>query len=457
MRTLTIGALLVLAAVVGIWGFSSTDDRYRLNVALTDAEGLRAGSTVVVGGVRVGKVKKIRIRQPGDRVVAELRLDDKAAPVGHDVSANITAVNLLGQKQVDLAVGDRSRPAPSGYTVPASRVVSSTDFDQVLNVLGPDTRARLAVFLNEAGISLGGRKLDLKRLLEVLPSGAAELAQFLEDLVQDNHALEDTVRNGDLVMASLNQRSRDLARLVRTVRGAAHGVADRRPQLIATLSRTPGALATARRFLAQLEAATVPLGPAARALTAAAPPLVSTLDQLEPFRKAAAPALASATTVAPSLTQLADGAAPVLRQARRPVSSLAGFSRDQFPPTARILDNSIDNIVSIVANWAHAIQGRDRLSHVFRGEVAFTAEAIRSALGRLQPKTRKTSAKQRRPAPGATQGAGTAAQGEHPTPKLPGLPSLKVPLLPKIVTNADKGVHDAGDTAAALLDFLFKP
>jgi virulence factor Mce-like protein len=454
MRTVVIAVLAIVAAVVGISVLPSGDGRYRLDLALKNAEGLREGSTVVVGGVRVGKVKKIHIRQPGDRVVAELRLDDKAAPVGRNVNASISAVNLLGQKQVDLAVGDRSKPAPSGYTVPTSRVISSTDLDQVLNVLGPDTRTRLAVFLNEAGIAVGGRKMDLRHLLQVLPSGAAELAQFLQDLVHDNQALEHTVQNGDVVLASLNGRRDDITRLVQTIRRASRAVSDRRPQLIQTLSRAPGALSTARAFLAQLDTATKPLGPAARALTAAAAPLRSTLDELEPFREAAAPALASATKVAPSLTQLADGATPILRQARRPVSSLAGFSSDTFPPVANILDNSVDNIISIVANWAHAIQGRDRLSHVFRGEVAFTAEALRSALGRLQPKARSQRRAGRPSAEGAVK---KSLDTQAPTPKKPVLPSIHVPLLPEILTQTKEGVKDVRDTTSALLDFLLKP
>jgi len=159
MRRLTSGAAGLGIALALAWLLLPPGSHaYRVRLPLSDAEGLRAGSAVVVGGTRVGKVSTLRLEQPGDRVVADLDLTHSAAPVGRDVTASIAAVNLLGQKEVQLTVGDRAAPAPSGFTIPSSRVVPSTDLDQVLNTLDPDTRARLAIFLNEAGTALGGRK-----------------------------------------------------------------------------------------------------------------------------------------------------------------------------------------------------------------------------------------------------------------------------------------------------------
>jgi len=219
--------------------------------------------------------------------------------------------------------------------------------------------------------------------------------------------------------------------MVHVVGQAAGVIASRRAQLLQTLNRAPGALSALRGFLGQLEVATTPIRPAARAITAAAPPLATTLAQLEPFRRAADPALATATRVAPSLTRLAGGATPILRRARTAASSLATFSTHAVPPTGGILNGSIDNIIAIVADWAHAIQARDHLSHIFRGEVALSAEAIRSAAGRLALLERKHHAAGHRPPLTALTHRLVPAPAKPPK-----IPALKLPLpklpLPKV-------------------------
>jgi phospholipid/cholesterol/gamma-HCH transport system substrate-binding protein len=454
MRRLGLLGGAALAAIVGIVVFSSGGDSgYRLKLDLANASGLRPGSAVVVGGAKVGHVSAVDLVQPGDRLEATLALDGKAAPVGRDVSASIAAVNLLGQKEIDLDLGNRDRPAPSGFEVPASKVVASTDLADVLNALDPDTRARLTVFLNEAGLALGGRKADLAHFLDVLPGGASDLAKLLSDLVDDNHTLGQLVQHSDTLVASLDARRAAAGHMVHNVGQTAAVVASRRQQLLATLHHAPGSLATTRRFLAQLQAATVPIRPAARAVTATAPALESTLAQLDPFREAADPVLKTARRVAPSLTRLAADATPTVRRAKPTTAALSRFSTQVAQSTGDIVNGSIDNIIAIVAQWGSAIQVRDSLSHIFRGEVALSDEAIRSATERLfAGQQRKHPSKPARPgrppapaAPLSVPQITGQAMKKPSLPALPSLPKVSVPLLsPQVPKQA----------ATALLDYL---
>ena len=263
-----------------------------------------------------------------DQAIVTLKFKDGRGPVPKDTEVAISAVNLLGQKQVELFPnqGDKSH-APSGYVIPASKVTPSTDLDQVLSVLDADTRTRLTILINEAGTAFTGRRADFSRLLRGTPDGIVNIGRLADQVSTDNRALGRLVDSGDRFLAELAPRRRELGELIEAFEGTTVTVAERREALRATLARAPRTLGTLQTFLADLEQTTVPLEPAAREIAAAAPRLSETVREIEPFRQAAAPALADARRVAPSLDSLAVEATPVLQRARRTLGLSATFSR----------------------------------------------------------------------------------------------------------------------------------
>jgi phospholipid/cholesterol/gamma-HCH transport system substrate-binding protein len=452
------GALLVTVAAAGTIAASpGGDDAYEVRLALDNAAGLRSGSDVTIGGVKAGTVS-VRL-DDGEKVIADLELDREHAPVGKDASAAITAVNFLGRKRVELEKGDVADPAPSGTVLKSGRVTVSTDLDQVLDVLDADTRARLTILINEAGGAMTGRRADVSELLHELPTSMASATRLLNRLVGDNQTLADLMTNSDRFVAQVAAERKSLARMVDVVGETATTVAARRSELRRTLAQTPRTLRTLQGFLGDLRATTVPLGPAARDITATAPRLSETLAQLDGFRRAAQPALDEATSVAPQLTRLGRRATPVVRRARPAVGALASFAR-ALPPLTNALDHSTDNIFAVVENWARAIQLRDGLSHVFRGEASMTADALRSIVDRLtrtvtRKKTERRATERRtsRPIPAPAQSPATERR----------LPAVRVPDVRKTLDEVGKGVQGAVDGvqervpdqgAGHLLDFL---
>jgi phospholipid/cholesterol/gamma-HCH transport system substrate-binding protein len=422
------GAAIALAIVLLA---SGNDDAYVLKMRLANAGGLRDGSDVVTGGVKIGQVKLSL--DSHDRVEAQLRIKRSHAPVGRDASAAIAAANFLGRKRVELLPGDRRRPAPDGYTLPDSRVKTSTDLDQVLDVLDADTRTRLGVLINEAGAAFTGRRQDFNGLLESLPHSENKARVLLERLVADNSTLANTLTSSDSVVARITAERKNLSRMVGIVGQTAAPLAERRAQLRETLRRAPGTLRTLQGFLGDLERTTVPLGPAARDITATAPLLDQTVAQLDPLRKAADPALHKAVAAAKPLTSLADGATPVLRKAAPVLTQVATLSETAKPVSAT-LERSVDNLVAVVQNWSRAIQFRDGLSHVFRGEALVSPETLRSLVERLgisldpKKKTRKAKAAPKRLLTAAPPPAALAP--EKPAAK-PVLPKIKLPAVDK--------------------------
>lgn len=398
LGSLALGLALVGLVALGVLGSGS--DRYLIRLRLADADGLRQGSPVAIAGQDVGTVS-LGVR--GGQVTVALRIDRADAPVGRDATAEVSAVNLLGQKRVELTRGDPRDPAPSGYLLPSGRVTVSTDLDQVLDVLTPDTRARLAILIDAAGQALTGRRADFSQVLAQLPPDLGAGTTLLHGIAGDNHTLADLVQTSDGFVSELAAQHAALTRAIGTVGQTAATLAARRAALAATLARAPGTLAVLRGFLARLRATTVPLGPAARDLITTAPALEATLTRLEPFRVAAGPTLRQATAVAPELTRLAVGATPVLVRATPVAAALATFSAD-LQPISAMLGRSVDNTLATVQNWSRAIQLRDGLSHVFRGEATISPETFVNMLSELPaPAAGKRRARAGRSAPPASR------------------------------------------------------
>ncbi|MCW3016202.1 MAG: Mammalian cell entry related domain protein [Solirubrobacterales bacterium] len=467
VRHVLVLALAAAAALACVMLLSGEHKHYRLRVPLENASGLKTGSPVLVGGEPEGRVT-LRLSRD-DHLTAELELDPGAGPVGRDAKVSIVAANFLGQKRVELDPGDRQVPVPSGWVVPSAQITGPTDLDQVLSVLDADTRTRAAILINETGAAVVGRKFDLRALLSQFPPGLVGLTKVLEDLQTDRKVLGTLVEHSDRFVAEATAQRRDLADLVDTLGQTAQTVSARRAALRRTLAAAPGTLARLQGFLTQLEATARPLGPAAAALQATAPGLASTLHAVMPFTNAAVPTLGEAARVAPVLTRLGDRATPVIRRARQAVSSLVQLAGD-LPPLSTTADRSFDNLVAILDNWSRAIQFRDGLSHVFRGEAGISPNLLSSMTDRLVTRGSQAPARSRRPArprPPA-QAPQPARAPQHtaagPTPPPAGRTPDAVGQLPDrigaAVQDLLKPAPESGPGPGrmqGLLDYLLKP
>ncbi|PTL58169.1 MlaD family protein [Paraconexibacter algicola] len=417
------GALVALLLLVVALKAGVGEDRYTVSVPLANASGLDDGSAVKIGGLDRGKVK-VRI-DDRDRVLLDLELDDDAGPIGKDASVAIVAANFLGLKRVELDPGNAAKdPAPDGYVLKESQATTPTDLDQVLGVFDADTRTRAKILLNAAGEAVVGRKVDVSVLLKELPLGMEQAGPALQELATTDATMTDLVERSDRFVAQAAKERRELTKLVDTVGGTTETVAARRAALRAALAKAPGTLDTLRGFLGDLEATTADLGPAAREIRAAAPALASTLGEVETFRKAATPALASAVRAAPGLSRLANGATPVLRRSRPTLSTLSTLGRE-LPPVTTALDNSADNVIAVLENWSRAIQLRDQLGHVFRGEASISPDLVLTMVDRLT----KTPAKKKPPRKGATKRPAPATTPAPEAPRAPA-PPVRLPKVP---------------------------
>ena len=407
-RPLSRIAILVAAAAVVAMALVATSpggETYTLRARFADAAGLRDNGSVKIDGVPVGKVTSLDV-DDGDVAVATLKIDRAAGHVGEGARAHVRSANLLGEKYVDLDLGDQSRPKPSGgTTIPVERTGAPVELDDLLNVLDDRTRTLLGVLINESGIALSGRGSDFNQMLAQLPPTLDRAGVLLATLSEDNRALGRLVEESDRFLGSVARERASLGRWVESVDGALNSLASRHAHLQRTIEESPATLSQLRTSLTRLDETAAALGPAAAMLRRGAPGMTAFLREVPPFSRAAAPALRTASRVSPSLERLGREATPVMRRMRPLAADLRTFA-EAFAPAMETFDKTMDDLLAFAEGWARAIQVRDGASHMFRADLSSDDEFMRSIIDRYL-----------RPPSGAERRNGSGGRSEEPPQK----------------------------------------
>ena len=233
---------------------------------------LNPQASVEVGGIRVGSVEGLEMRQ--GRPLVRITVDRAYAGLLHaDASAAIRPHGLLGPRYVQLDGGSRGQLG-DGATIPISRVHVSTELDQVLNSLQPDVRQSLQTLIVELGAASDGRGQDVNAALKSLSDATDDLATVTETLRRRDQDVAGSVvaaerLNRDLQDAPLDAQVRDTERVLSglvQVNGAiGHGIDHTAATLQAldvildgnsgnlarTLDQAPATVTRLRAFLAE--------------------------------------------------------------------------------------------------------------------------------------------------------------------------------------------------------------
>ncbi len=374
LAALSIAAVAAVVAVIVIVTGGSSG--YAIKVNLPDADGLLTGSRVQIGGVAVGSVIALQIT-PQDHALVTVSIDKADAPIGTDASVVIRPANLLGEKYLDLSVGNRADPARSGFTIPSDHTQDATDFDQAIDVLAPTVRDRLAVMIHEAGTALFGRGTDLQAVLRALPPSVTDATDLINQVDASNTQLEDLLGHAGNVLASLTRRQDVVGHFVSTAGAALSATAAHERGLAQTVEEAPALLSQLRATLVQLDTAGADLKPAATGLVNTAPALTQTLNALPGFTRAAVPTMHEVEQIAPDLTRLGQQASPVIAQLK-PTSELLERVATNADPVTIALDSSTDDLLGMMQNWARAIQFHDSAGHEFRVAAVINTDLIKA-------------------------------------------------------------------------------
>lgn len=132
------GLGMVILLYLGINFIKSQDifSRNRTFYAIYDnSDGLEASSPVVIKGYRVGTVDEVRYDMPTRRVIVEISVK-RDYPLPLDSEAKITSTSLLGNKVIELRLGNSLTNMESGDTIrsviePGLLELASGEYEQL--------------------------------------------------------------------------------------------------------------------------------------------------------------------------------------------------------------------------------------------------------------------------------------------------------------------------------------
>ncbi|GAA5108411.1 hypothetical protein GCM10025762_14030 [Haloechinothrix salitolerans] len=423
-RSLAVLVGVGVVATLGV-GMTATDDTdaaagTTLVAFMTDASPLETGSVVRAAGVKVGSVSDIRLENEVARV--ELDLHEGVLPLHEDSSLQIDPVNLLGEHYVKLDPGSPDAPFMNSNVIPKERTDSTVTLQDVINTFDDPTSTATAALLTTLGEGLAGRGKDAASAIKALAPSMKRTEEMGRLLSSQNAVLGKLVEQAEPVAAALaDDKGTTLDLLVGSSEKTLSTLAANRRALDATLAELPETLTTARKTLRELAGVADATTPTLQSVRPAIGDLDEITNELQRFADAADPALASLLPVLKRADKLLDQAAPVVDRLRTAGPDLRGTAASARPLGEELLHAHLGDLMDFVRKWSLSTNGRDALSHYFRGVVHVT------------PKTLQDLAESLVPSAGRPSEQGTATDAKQPTPgdKAPSLDKV-APSLPLI-------------------------
>jgi len=104
------------------------DKGYEVEAVFSNSGGLKTGSSVVIAGVDVGRVKRIALDDYQARVVLNLPLNVK---IQEDAIASIKTKGLIGEKYVEITPGGADELIKPGGRIRDTQ--SAVDFEELIS------------------------------------------------------------------------------------------------------------------------------------------------------------------------------------------------------------------------------------------------------------------------------------------------------------------------------------
>ena len=185
---------------------------YSVKAAFTDANGVSRGADVVIAGHTVGQVTAVEVSS--SRALVTMRVSSHYAPLHQYTTARIRYSTLLAQKYVEITPVGGGAEIKSGGTLRSDNTLSPVDFDQFLNALDPETRARLQLLIQQAGAGVNGQSTTINDLLAQLHGLSKESVAPLSTFHQHDPDLDRIIANLGIVSDRLAQSHQQLGDLV---------------------------------------------------------------------------------------------------------------------------------------------------------------------------------------------------------------------------------------------------
>jgi phospholipid/cholesterol/gamma-HCH transport system substrate-binding protein len=293
-------AALVAAIVLCVYLLLIRAGGYTVTAVVSDAGQLTKGNEVQVGGVPIGSVEAVELREGGRAAELELSIDDGAAPLHEGTTATVRNPSLtsIAGRYVSLLPGPNSAPEiPDGGEIPTEDTTEIVDLDQLLNSLDPRVVASLSQVIHGSTEAARGRGKDLAAAIHSLNPALSRSAAVLGEINRDQEALGRLVVSTSQVVDTLAAHGKEITAGTTAAGSALRAIANERQALSDTLAAAPPTLRRAIPTLTSLRGLLRDLDPA----LVEARPVATGVSRLLPRLR---PAAARLTKVIPQLRSL---------------------------------------------------------------------------------------------------------------------------------------------------------
>ena len=392
-------------------------ESYRFTADFPEAITLQKEADVRIGGVSVGKVKDISLAPDSEcqkdpttcnTTRATIEIDPQYAPISSDAQAILRQKTLLGETYVEITSGTRAQPAPSGgvqaqagtidvgqlsgddapQPIPEgghlaqTQVQDQTQIDEIFQGFDEQTRQAFQSWMQNAGIAINGRGLDLNDAFGNVGPFASDASDVLGTLRRQEQSLRTLVHDTGDVFGALTAHDQALAgaivggnRTFGALASQSRALSDTFKILPTfenegrlTLDRLKGFAEDARPVFHDLRPVARDLSPTLRDVRRLAPNARRLFKNLDPLTKASLTGLPSLGGIVRELRPLMDNLDPFLSN----LNPIVRWLDYQAP----VVGDFLSNPSSATAGFMPFQSGQGAPLHLSRQMTIFTSETL---------------------------------------------------------------------------------
>jgi phospholipid/cholesterol/gamma-HCH transport system substrate-binding protein len=212
---------------------------YTIHGVFANADGIPTAADVRVSGIDVGKVTEITHdpRYPAETVVTIQINDIAAVPIFTNGYAKVKPKTLLGEKFIDLTVGNAStgEAIADGGFLPPAQAGKDVSNDEIFNSFDSATRDQQRQVLQALDVATQQRSGSIQNILPQLQSVLANLDPVAHLYERDQPQVDQIFLNLNTIMKALADEHVQLADVFRNGNIALGAVAQKNQALVTTL------------------------------------------------------------------------------------------------------------------------------------------------------------------------------------------------------------------------------
>jgi phospholipid/cholesterol/gamma-HCH transport system substrate-binding protein len=231
-----LGAVYALGARARLF-----EARYTIHADFTEVGGLVEGATVRLAGVQIGRVSAVNLPpQPGGKVRVDLTIARRFSDrIRKNSVARIETQGLLGDRIVEITVGDASAPAVAPGEVLASR--DPADFGRIV-AAGAETAKNVAALAD--ALRETADQINKSKMIESAATTVNKLGRVVDQVEQGRGWAHTLIYEEPIALKRLNELIASTQTVIERVE---------KGQGAAGVLVSPESTASAKRFVAALD------------------------------------------------------------------------------------------------------------------------------------------------------------------------------------------------------------